>query len=605
MTLPLKPVLKKSALQTLIALLALIAIGVGIGFIPWPVSSDRADQEVRKQISASVGEAEVSIGPIRLSLLPYPRLLISDFKILKQNKFSAASREAQVSLSLTSLVAGDFKPTMFRLIDPMIELPADHIPSSPSETAELAVTLIKTYPPETAKTSRTDPFKIRLVNGTVTGASQNPNTALRSLSADLTGNPDGSLGLVGETVWHGQKLTVAFSADAATSPDVNARQMTLDVATDLGRFNLSGELNTGMFPHFEGRFDSTMTDARKMSEIFGLKSEVSPALNLSITGASKISREGIIISQATVSLGGVKFSGGLNFRSLETRPQIVATLATEEINATELLRPYWPKSTGGSGWRQDRLDKSILPALDLDLRVSAERADLGVARVSDVAVSLLASDGKLDATLASAKVFNGSVKARLIVAQAVDGLTMKLHGSFDRLDSGTALLSLMNSRYFEGVTSGAIAVESSGNSAEQIMQNLSGTGEFDVENGTVAGINVAGIMKKAETRPLSLTGSLKGGTTEFDTLALRAVIANGEAQLAEAAMRSPDAQVTMTGLVDIGKRKLDLQGEASRPEVEAGAQMIKLPFTITGSFDAPTLKPDIEKMLRGPETQQD
>jgi len=240
-----------------------------------------------------------------------------------------------------------------------------------------------------------------------------------------------------------------------------------------------------------------------------------------------------------------------------------------------------------------------LPVFDLDLRISAERADLGIARVNDVALSLMASEGKFDATLASAKIFNGAVKARLSLTEAENGLALKLHSNFEKIDSGAALLALMNNRHFEGVSNGSLTVEATGESAEGLMKNLSGTGEFAVENGMLSGINVEGILKKAETRPLSLTGSLGGGNTEFDRIVLKTQISKGAAELLEASLSSPDARVAMTGLVDIGKRQIDIRGEASTPSIKEGQKSLKLPFAITGTFDEPTLKPDIEKMLRG------
>ena len=603
MRISVKPVLKKSTVQGLLALVLLIMLGTGIGIIPWPVSSYRAEQAVRDQIAASVGEASVSIGTIRLSLLPYPKLIISDFKLQKSEKFSVVSPQAQVWLNPVSLLGGAFKPVMFSLVDPAIELPMERIPTTPSQTAKLAVELIKTYSPQPAKAAIADAFQIRIVNGAIKGTNQTPGSGVTALFGDLSGFSDGSLSFSGRMIWRAQPISVAFSSDAPIKQDGNGRPILVDISSDLGRIKLSGELNTGMFPQFDGSFDSSVTNVGKLSNALGFKPPIASTLNLAITGTSRISSEGIVVSNARVSLGDVKFSGGLNIKSIETRPQISATLATEEINATELLQPYWPKAEGGLGWKRDKLDTSSLPPVDLDLRISAERADLGVARVNDVAISLLASEGKLDATLATAKVFNGSIKGRVTVTNAKSGLALKLHGSFDRLDSGAALLSLMNNRYLEGVASGSITLESEGASSETMMQNLSGNGEFNVENGTVSGINIPGILKKAETRPLSLTGNLRGGTTEFDQIFLKVAIEKGEAKIAEAGMNSPDAAIKMTGSIDIGNRRMAVDGVASGPAMQAKGSTLQLPFSISGTFDDPVLKPDIEKMLRGTATE--
>jgi AsmA protein len=594
-----KPVLKKSTVQGALALLVLLALAGGIGIVQWPVSSDRAEREVREQITTALGKANVLMGPIRLSLLPAPKLVISDLSIVKDEEFLVVSPTAEVSLSATALLTGVFKPNLFRLIDAVIELPPDRLPTTPSETAMLAITFINTYASEPIPAAKPEPFNVQIVNGTIKGKTQTSSAGLSALFADLSGEPDGSLSLSGETIWRGQQLSAAFVSDAPDVSAGNSRRMSLDVSSEVGRLKLTGGLNTGLLPQFNGTLTSSVTDVGRLSRALGMKPGIASSLDLAISGASEISSEGFMISNAQVALGKMMFNGALNFKLNEERAKIVATLAAEDINATDALRPYWPKVDGGIGWKQDALDKSILPVFDLDLRISAERADLGIARVNDVALSLMASEGKFDATLASAKIFNGAVKARLALTEAENGLALKLHSNFEKIDSGAALLALMNNRHFEGVSNGSLTVEATGESAEGLMKNLSGTGEFAVENGMLSGINVEGILKKAETRPLSLTGSLGGGNTEFDRIVLKTQISKGAAELLEASLASPDARVAMTGLVDIGKRQLDIRGEASTPSIKEGQKSLKLPFAITGTFDEPNLKPDIEKMLRG------
>ena len=82
-----KPVLKKSTVQGALALMVLLALAGGIGIVQWPVSSDRAEREVREQITTSLGKANVLMGPISLSLLPAPKKVISDLSIVKDEEF--------------------------------------------------------------------------------------------------------------------------------------------------------------------------------------------------------------------------------------------------------------------------------------------------------------------------------------------------------------------------------------------------------------------------------------------------------------------------------------------------------------------------------------
>ena len=156
----------------------------------------------------------------------------------------------------------------------------------------------------------------------------------------------------------------------------------------------------------------------------------------------------------------------------------------------------------------------------------------------------------------------------------------------------------MDMRKIEGTTEGKFEFESKGRTADAIMKALSGTTDVTISNGTLNGVNLATILKRIETRPLSAIRDMKGGKTDFDRVHVSAAIANGNATLEKAEMIFPPNGMTMTGQVNIGERRLTLEGIATGPDPENGTAPAILPYTVTGSFDDPVVTPDVGRILK-------
>ena len=130
------------------------------------------------------------------------------------------------------------------------------------------------------------------------------------------------------------------------------------------------------------------------------------------------------------------------------------------------------------------------------------------------------------------------------------------------------------------------------------MKSLSGSTEMTVTNGSMTGINIASVLKRIETRPLSVIRDMRGGTTDFESMRILAQLNNGVAQLSDTDMKFSPNHMALTGSIDIGERTLALLGEASAPAPANGADPAVLAYTITGSFDDPVLTPDINRILK-------
>jgi AsmA protein len=156
----------------------------------------------------------------------------------------------------------------------------------------------------------------------------------------------------------------------------------------------------------------------------------------------------------------------------------------------------------------------------------------------------------------------------------------------------------MDLRKLEGSMSGKFDVESTGRSIDDMMKSLSGRAEFSLANGTLSGVNMSTILKRIETRPLSVIRDMRGGKTDFETMRISTHITNGIANIDDSEMVFTPNTMKLSGSVSVGERQINLSGEATGPTPQNGAEPAVLAYTVTGGFDDPVVTPDINRILK-------
>jgi AsmA protein len=490
-----------------------------------------------------------------------------------------------------ALLSGGLSGSSLTVNDPVITLP----PSSLPETRQNALALL-TGALGAADTIQQSPIEaIAIREGRIVVAADAPVSFVEKFDADLSITKAGRIDFDLRLPWKSEAVDVSARIDPI-DPKTGSKASTLLIKSAPGTITLEGALATTPELHFAGTIDLAI----KALDRFGKWLDIDPPLTfttpLAVKGAAEITSERIAIREAALTLGKIEMQGGIGLDVGGERPLIFGSLSAGDMDVTEFLSPLWPKQA--QGWKTEPLSNGLTPEQDFDVRLSAERVNLGIVRIANLAVSILAKDRALDLTLGGSKLFQGSAKGKVSIKPEDEGYRLALHGSFDNLDLAQATLALMDMRKIEGTTEGKFEFESKGRTADAIMKALSGTTDVTISNGTLNGVNLATILKRIETRPLSAIRDMKGGKTDFDRVHVNAAIANGNATLEKAEMIFPPNGMTMTGQVNIGERRLTLEGIATGPDPENGTAPAILPYTVTGSFDDPVVTPDVGRILK-------
>jgi len=572
------------------ALLFLVLIGVG-SLISVPVDGERAGRLIRPTLIGFLGPDVTLDLSASLSILPRPTLQIFNLNISKKDRFSIKSQQASVPVSLVTLLSGGLSGSSLTVNDPVITLPPSVLP----ETRQNALALLTGTLGAADSIQQTPIEAIAIRSGRIVVAAEAPLSFVEKFDADLSITKAGRIDFDLRLPWKSEAVDVSARIDPV-DPKTGSKAASLLIKSAPGTISLDGALATTPELHFAGTIDLAI----KAIDRFGKWLDIDPPLTfatpLAVKGAAEITSERIAIREAALTLGKIEMKGGIGLDIAGQRPLIFGSLSAGDMDVTEFLSPLWPKQA--QGWKTEPLSNGLTPEQDFDVRFSAERVNLGIVRIANLAVSILAKDRALDLTLGGSKLFQGSAKGKVSIKPEDEGYRLALHGSFDNVDLAQATLAFMDMRKIEGTTEGKFEFESQGRTADAIMKALSGTTDVTISNGTLNGVNLATILKRIETRPLSAIRDMKGGKTDFDRVHVSAAIANGNATLEKAEMIFPPNGMTMTGQVNIGERRLTLEGIATGPDPENGTAPAILPYTVTGSFDDPVVTPDVGRILK-------
>ena len=571
-----------------IILICLVALG---SLVSIPIASTVALRSIRPALGTLIGSEVVMDAQAAFRIFPKPILELSNLNIYKKTVFSVKSSSVNIDLGLFSLLSGEIEPISISAFEPTIELSSKDIPDSRQNALALLGGVI-----QSTRTLESTPLRtLSIRSGQVKMAGVTDPPLLNKIDATLSTTPNGRMDLEITAPWKDEAVEIQARIDPP-DPKTSLKPATLLVKSAPATVQFDGTTTATGALQLNGSIDLKFSNLERVGTWLQIEPPLTFSTPLSIKGHADFMSDRVAVRDATVSLGKASLSGGIGLDFSGTRPLISGSLSAGDLDVTEFLSPVWPKQA--QGWRTDPFLENITPNQDFDVRLSAERVNLGIVRIANVAVSVMAKDRTLDVTLAGSKLFQGAAKGKLSVAPIAAGYQASAHGSFDGIDIAQATLALMDIRKIEGQASGQFDFDSYGASADAIMRNLSGTSNITIANGTLIGVNLAALLKRIEARPLTAIRDMKGSKTDFETAHLVANISNGAATLTTAEMIFPPNTMSIKGRVNIGSRTLALEGLASGPETENGSNPAILPYSITGDFDDPIVTPDIGRILR-------
>ncbi len=206
-------------------------------------------------------------------------------------------------------------------------------------------------------------------------------------------------------------------------------------------------------------------------------------------------------------------------------------------------------------------DLSGLQSLTASGAIRIGRLKVANLSTSQVRADIKAANGRLDVSPFSASLYGGSLSGALS-AQSASAPLITLKQQLSNVNLGALLKDAANSDKLEGTMTFSLDVTTQGSSVPALKKGLNGKGAVTILDGSIKGIDLAGMIRDAKTKLRELRGKRTQGEnksekTSFTELKATFTLKNGVAHNSDLTMKSPLLRVAGEGRIDIGNDQLD------------------------------------------------
>ncbi|WP_375201082.1 AsmA family protein [Hyphococcus sp.] len=606
--------------RILFFLIALIALALAILlFLPGLVPVAAFKGRIETQASNALGR-EVTIGDdLSFRIFPRTAFRVTDLVIANAEGFSgdylASVEEADIGVKLLPLLSDSVEIDRFVLTRPDIRL-------TRAQNGAVNWNLAQT---ETAETSETQSGgaprelklgDVRIVDGAAryedlaAGASYvaddiDMTVVLKSLSEPLEAK--GSMQFQGAPATVDMVLT---SLRAIMDKEPGNLKLDLQVGDAEIGADLALALKDGL--RYSGPASLSAPDLPAFAALAGTQLADAPGFDkLSVKGDVDGNDTSVRLENASINFDEIAAQGAVTLNWAGARPKASGVLSTDKLD----LRPYMPppatSADGFPAWSDAKMDFASLNNIDADFDISTDAVYVNDLEFGESRIKLLVDSGRLTAEIPELSMYGGQGSGRVVVNAR--GATPSFAGNFDvgAVQAQPLTHDLMKHDNLLGLGSFKLNFAATGASQAAIMRTIDGSGGFDLADGALKGVNIAGLVRAAGEftegfNPAALQRAVAEARgpqqqTDFSEFLSDFSITNGLVTAPTITLNGPYLSMSGQGTINLAEQKIDLRllpKGTTVLEGQEGGRTVTIPVRVGGTFAQPTIGIDAESLAR-------
>ena len=595
---------KKAILAILAVVLAAAVIFVTL---PLLASTQIVRYRIAQEMEALTGYRVTLRSAPEIRVWPYFHGVLKNVTLSEwgnEGKPVVEAERVDIDLSAVAALMGRIEFSSARFVRPIIRVAEQgplYLPASPGgglivdaiRAARKAVSANPTKP-DTSSLSSHALGTVEISDGRVIAVEKGSE---RQIAGNLNGkigwpalNGAASVSLTGK--WRGQDFSLDF---ALGQPLLLFGGGTSDLSVDLASTPLAasfnGTANLSQNSYFDGRMKISASSVRQVLAWSG--SEIAagaPAGPLTVNSHMSGNGRRLKLDNAEIALDKNPGMGVIEISTLGATPSISGTLAFDQFDIGSFLTAFTPLVAAlKPGSDEGRMANK----LNIDLRLSADRALAGPIPLANVAATAHVKDGLSVFDISDATAFNGSVQAGLHIDRKADGNHVELRFHATDVDLG-ALTETLGSKGLLAKTPATIAfsLKGIGDTWSSIFSNGHGTLSAKLGAGTIKGFDLSDFIKKAESGGFFPLKDVAGGSVKLGGADVQATIVNGLAKIDKATATGPLGSLSLVGVVPYVGGGIALSGTL-KPAGQKQADS----FFVGGVWNAPFVAPAIPALL--------
>ncbi|PHS21974.1 MAG: hypothetical protein COA84_14545 [Robiginitomaculum sp.] len=589
--------------------LLVLVIGGAMAALVYLVPPEFYKQKIEEQASIALGRDLRINGPVSLRLWPSVQARAEDVSLANPDGFSepdfATMKAMRVSVALIPLFSRQVEIKEFILIEPKIMLQrrkngAVNWTMGPKGQSPKPASRTKFTRQPGALTLEASLGDIRLIDGDiryddrVKGQSHhlsdvNLNLHMPALDKPMTAK--------GKLVLDDQPYALDASL-GGIKPFLEGRRtpLSLKLENDLFSLAFDGAFDEGKTVTAQGALSLDVPSVRKLAAFAG--SELPDGANtfgaFSISGAAKASPKRFAFENAKLEFDDLTATGRFAANLKGARPTITGVLDIPALDITRYLPPPAPRSGTIQPWSDTPFDLAMLKAVDARFDLSVGSLQMREIKIGKTVLEARLENGRLQTNLREMALYDGKGSATIVLNARGKTPSFSLAADIADVSFQPLLTDAIKFQRLAGTGAMNFSMLGRGNSQAALMKALSGSGRLKLQDGKIIGINLAAVLRKAQS--FLSTGAMPAKlneekVTDFTDMSASFKIANGIARTDDFLMLSPLIRVPGKGDLDIANQTVDfsltpravasLEGQGGRRDL-AG---LKAPFRIHGPWN--------------------
>ncbi|MBR0845825.1 AsmA family protein [Bradyrhizobium liaoningense] len=332
-------------------------------------------------------------------------------------------------------------------------------------------------------------------------------------------------------------------------------------------------------------------------------------LKSQLTGHAEMRLSGdvVMINGVNGRLGDGAFNGWASV-DIASKPLVKLDLDFQRL-AIPLAKT--PAGASGQPWSNAPIDVSGLNYVDAQIRISANEAVIGDARVAPLAFDAKLAGGVLKAGTANLGAYGGQVSGEVILDATTGAPSFAMHSDLVGVRALPLLQGLAEFDRIDGKLQAKLALRSAGASQRALMANMQGTAFVNFQDGAIRGINVAQMIRSLTTGTLSgwqdNQNNSQEQSTDLSQLSASFRIDKGQAVTTDLNLIGPLVRVTGAGTIALDTKMMGFRVEPKLVMTTEGQGRTSepvgfgIPVMIQGPWSQPRIYPDMAGMLDNPD----
>ncbi|OAF06854.1 AsmA family protein [Bradyrhizobium neotropicale] len=311
----------------------------------------------------------------------------------------------------------------------------------------------------------------------------------------------------------------------------------------------------------------------------------------------------VMINSLSGTLGDGTFNGWASV-DIASKPLVKVDLDFQRL-AIPLSKS--PESAATQPWSNAPIDVSGLNYIDAQIRVSANEAAIGEARLAPLALDAKLAGGVLKASTANLGAYDGQVSGEVILDATSGAPSFAMHSDLVGVRALPLLKGLADFDRIDGKLQAKLALRSAGTSQRALMANMQGTAFANFQDGAIRGINVAQMIRSLTTGTLSGWQDSQEQSTDLSQLSASFRIDKGQAVTTDLNLIGPLVRVTGAGTIALDTKMMGFRVEPKLVMTTEGQGRTSepvgfgIPVMIQGPWSQPRIYPDMAGMLDNPD----